>query len=290
MINFIKKHKKFVIVSSVIFAVLLTLIILVFTLFSLKSVSLNFKTETNYLTAEVQQEIVDEVHSQGIRSVLFVRKNNVISNLEKEFPYLKIINIETTYPSGFIIHCIEREELFAIESGDKVYYLDEEMKILRIEEGSFIKTATNAVLLNIADLNLNIQNAEEGQFINFGNSDNDAVSALANRIQSTLTSVLTAFEENNRNIAFVRANYESFKINLKLQSDSVEWFVWLTVTDNLGFKTEIVESNAELSEKIGIMLFVVGDLATNEPEKLLTHRLTIFKNISGDLNYLLENQ
>lgn len=287
MVNFIKRHKKLIILSSVIFAVLLSSIILTFTLFSLKSISLNFKTETNFLTAEIQEEIIDEINEQGISTVLFVNKKTLASKLEKDFPYLKIVNIETIYPSGFILHCVEREEFYAIESDNKSYYLDKEMKILKIEKENFIKTPTNAILLNIADLNLNIINAKEGQFLKLDNFETDVSSMLSKKIQTTLTSLLIAFEENNRNITIIRANYKSFKINLKLQKDNTEWYVWLTMTDNLNFQTEIVESNVELSEKIGIMINVINNLATNEPGKLLTHKLTIFKNLSGDLSYLL---
>lgn len=288
--GFIRRHKKFVIILSIIFIVLLTLIILTFTLFSLKSVSLELKTETNILNEEVQQDVIDEINSEGISTLLFFNKNKLISKLEKDFPYINIINIETVYPSSLVIHCAEREEFYAIESNDNVYYLDEELKILKIEEGIFEKTEYNAVLLNISDLNLNISNAEAGQFLSFGEQNADEMSEiLANNIQYILLNLLTTFEESNRNIAIVRANYQSFEINLKYQQadDNRIWFVSLSIIDNIGFETEIIEANDQLAYKMGVMFEVVNNLATDEPERLLNEKLTIFKNADDEISYVL---
>lgn len=290
MVDFFKKHKKFVIIFSIIFVVILTMIILIFTLFSLKNVSLNLKTETNVLNAEIQQEIIDAVNDEGISTVLFADKKLLISKLEKQFPYLKIINIETVIPSEFIIHCAEREEIYAIESNNEIYYLDEELKVLRIEEEMFTKTDSNAVLLNISDLNLNIETAEAGQFIKFNNENLDDASAiLANNAQETLVSLLTGFEKNNRDIAVVRSNFSSFKLNFKFQQvgDSRTWYTCLSIIHNTGFEAEIVESNDKLAEKIEIMLNKIDEISTTNPEDLLTMKLTVYKNSSGELVYLL---
>lgn len=286
--NFIKRHKKIVIITSVAFTIFLTAIILIFTLFSLKNITLDFKTETNILSSEIQQEIIYNIEEQGIATVLFADKNTIINRLEKEYPYLKIINIETVIPSNYIIHCAEREELYAIESVDKVYYLDEDMKILKIEEGTYTKTDSNAVLLNIADLNLNISDAEAGQFLTIGDLSEDASSILANNCQKTLTNILTAFEKNNRDIAIIRASYQSFALNMKYQEveDSRTWYVCLTIFNNLGFETEIVESNDRLAEKLEVMINRINYLSANSPEDLLGGRLTIYENSSGQIVYL----
>ena len=52
--KFIRRHKKLVIILSVLLALLITAIILVFTVFSLKEVELEFKTETLNITQEEQ--------------------------------------------------------------------------------------------------------------------------------------------------------------------------------------------------------------------------------------------
>lgn len=287
--NFIKNHKVLITISSIVFVVLLTAIILIFTLFSLKTVTLDFKTETNILSEDIQQEIMSDVSSEGISTVLFVDKDRLISNLEKDYPYLRIINIETIIPSGFVIHCAEREELYAIESEDKVYYLDEDMKILRVEEGTFTKTNSNAVLLNISDLDLNMSDAEAGQFLTLNATSTDTSSILANNSQVALVSLLTAFEENNRDIAVIRASYQSFTLNLKYQQveDTRTWYVCLSVVNNVGFKTEIVEANKKLAEKLEVMLNITSDLSSTSPETLITNKLTVYEDSSNQIVYLL---
>ena len=77
MKKFLGKHKKAVIICGVLLVVLLTAIILMFTLFKLKKVDVNLKTETNVLTAEVVEEIKSETLKQK-GSVLFFGKDKLI--------------------------------------------------------------------------------------------------------------------------------------------------------------------------------------------------------------------
>lgn len=292
-LNFLKNHKKLVAILSVVFIILITIIILIFTTFSLKEISINLKTETKNITQEVQEQIIQEVREEGFSTVLFADKEKLIRRLEKDFPYLKIVNIETVIPSSFVIHCLEREELYAIESNDKVFFLDEDLKVLRIKAGSFDLTESTAVLLNIADLELNLQTLEEGQFFRFNEVDGDDLSdILANNVQMTLTSLLTSFEENNRNISILRGGYSEVKINFdfKIDGENKIWYVCLSLIDNSNFETVIVESDKYLSEKIAVMLTIVNDLSENEPEKLLTHILIIERTPKGQFNYLLEGK
>lgn len=285
--EFIKKHKKFVIITSLILAVILTLIILIFTVFSLKDISLNFKTETNVLSEEVQENIIGALRDEGVSTVLFVSKDRIISDLEKKFPYLKIVNIETVFPSSFIVHCVEREEFYAIQSNEKVYYLDEDLKILKIEDGDFVNTASNAVLLDIADLNLNIIGAEEGQFLNFESQSEDNSAKLATYSQKVLTNLLTCFEQNNRDVAIVKSSYQSFTLNLKYQQvdDNRVWYVCLSIKHNLGLEFEIVESNEKLAEKLEIMINLIDGFSINNPDKLTSGKIVIYENSSNQIVY-----
>lgn len=271
-----------------IFVVVITAIILIFTLFSLKSVSLNLKTETNYLTEEVQQGIINQVKKEKIKTVLFADKSKLTKKLEKEFPYIKIINIEIIIPSSYVIHCIEREELYVIESNDKVFYLDEELKVLKIIEEEFIMTESSPILLNISDLEFNFENLEEGQFLNFNKKGKEVEDILSNYTQKTLTTLLNSFEQNNRNIAILRSSYKEVKIEFKYLDTSLS--VCLTLTDKYGFQTLIIDSNQDLPEKISVMIAAINELSTTNPEDLLNKNLIVFKNIDGELAYYLEDK
>ena len=291
-INFIKTHKKLTIILSVIFLLIITSIILIFTLFSLKEISLNFKTETQHITEEMQSDIINEIRKEGISTVLFTDKSKLIKRLEKEFPYIKIINIETVIPSTFVIHCIEREELYAIESQDKIFYLDEDLKVLKIGE-DILTDQSNVVLLNIANLELSLQNIELGQFLKFDEIKGEGLeNVLSKNVQKTLTSLLVSFKENNRNIAIFRSSYIEVRIDFDFRfnafGNNTIWYVCLSLIDNNGFQTVIVEPDNKLSEKVAVMITLVNEMATSDPEELLDNRLVIYENSEGEFIYLLE--
>ena len=130
--KFLRKHKKLIIVLSVIVALLITLIVLMFTLFSLKSVEIEFETGNKIITNEMQSQIISEIDLGG--TVFFKNKDEMTSKIEKKYPYVKVINIETILPNKFIIHIAERQEIYAITSLNRTCYLDNELKVLRIKQ------------------------------------------------------------------------------------------------------------------------------------------------------------
>lgn len=266
--------------------VVLTAIILMFTLFKLKKVDVQLKTETNVLTEEIIEEIKEDTLKQG-GSVLFVGKEKIIFNLEQKFPYLKIVNIETKIPNKFVIHCLEREEFFAIESQGKTYYLDEELKILRIKDGDFEKQENGAVLLKLEDLverengkienvylDLNLQNANEGQFVKLSETN----------IQKIAVSILSGFEANNRQLSTVRSLYNKFDVFYKAEviDEEILWHACLRLEDRSGYKIEIVDANENLAEKIGVMFEAIS---STKPQNLIGKTIVVYKNLNNQFVY-----
>lgn len=291
--EFVKKHKKALIISSVILTIIVVIIILMFTLFSLKSVELSFKTETLNITTEQAQQIKQETLSYG-GSVLFINKDKIVSELEKEFPYLKIVNIETQIPDKFVIHCAEREELFSIESNGKYYVLDEELKILSISNSpdeSLVSFEFEGIDYNeqtgqyfATKLNLNLSSAETGQFLTLGSSQS---SYFADKMQTISTSVLTAFEQNNRDISYVKSQFEQFEIFYRPEQVSETNYIWRTclrLVDRSGFEYQIVDADINLPEKISV-LYSALTAAANEPSLLEGKYLMVYQNANGDFAY-----
>lgn len=79
-------------------------------------------------------------------SVLIHGKNKYIKNLENYNPYIKVINIETVFPSSFVVHLAERQEVYAIEFEGGHYICDEELRVLRIDN-NYTSSTGNAMLL-----------------------------------------------------------------------------------------------------------------------------------------------
>ena len=154
--------KKILIVLSSVMAVIVLIVILSFTLFSLRTVELDYRTNKTYIT-ESDDEIIESGEIKMGGSVFFRNKNKYIEKIESKNPYIKVINIETVFPSKFVIHVAERQKVFAIEYNNQFYITDNEFKVLEITN-NYTSTQTNAMLLTgiqIAD-----ENYAVGQFMN----------------------------------------------------------------------------------------------------------------------------
>ncbi len=302
--QFIKKHKKFVIIFSILLVFITTLVVLMFTLFNLKKIDINFKTETKNLNIQIQNEIKQTTLNYG-GSVLFINKDKIIDELEKKFPYIKVVNIETVFPDKFVLHCVEREELFVIKSGNKYYILDEELKILRIEENYNsisgqpillkyqdikLNDSENPPQLEIINLDLNLQNAEVGQFLNISSST-ETGEYFTNKLQKISTTILNSFEKNNRDISYLRAKYKTFEIFYKpevISDESIAWRVCLRLKDYSNYICEIYDADDKLSKKLSVMDLALSDALLNDPSKLENSKLIIFENIYAEIAYLFE--
>lgn len=294
--KFLRRHKKMIIILSVLLALLITVVVLMFTLFSLKNVELNFKTETLNVTEEMKDEIQTEVLKTG-GSVLFVGKEKIIKDLEKKFPYIKIVNIETQIPNKFVVHCVEREELFAVQSQGKTYFLDEEFKILRIESSSYESQEGMPVVLEFENLmydesdpttikpytlELNLGSSEEGQFLTL-KSSSEAGAYFAEKLELISKSILMSFEENNRGIADVRSMYKKFKIFYyeEVVETSSYWHLCLRIVSKDGYVCEIRDADKYLTEKFQIMFQAFSEVQKENLTYLNNSKLIVYKHGSN---------
>lgn len=295
--KFLRKHKKATIICSIVLVLLIVLVILMFTVFSLKEVEVELKTETTNLTEEVVSEIKNETLKTG-GSVLFLGKEKLISRLEKQFPYLKIVNIETQIPNKLVIHAAEREEFFAVNSGEKSYFLDEKLKILRVENSIYSKQENGAVLLSFGSvfvddegrayaegIDLQLDGAEAGQTLSIGNS-NEEEDYFSKKLETISLSILTAFEENGLQIQDVRSRFQSFEVFFKpVESVGlISWQSCLKIVDSANFEAQIVLADSNLTEKIATYNQAIS-AASKNPELLVNKVLYIFKNSGGEFAY-----
>ena len=86
-------------------------------------------TSKNYLKDVKDFQIVDDVVLG--ESIFLVDKDKISSTLEKKYPYLRVVGLETKFPNKIVVHAAERESLFAIKNSKGNYIiLDEYGKVL----------------------------------------------------------------------------------------------------------------------------------------------------------------
>lgn len=128
------KSKRLIVVLCVL-AVLTVLIVINSTLFTLQNISVNWLTTKCELTGVKDYDIIDNVSKGG--SIFLVDKDEISGMLEKKYPYLNVVSIETKFPNKIVIHSAERETLYAIKLSDSQYaVLDEKGKVLSLENDS----------------------------------------------------------------------------------------------------------------------------------------------------------
>lgn len=125
----------------------MVLVVLSSAVFALSSVEVNFVYSSPSLES-IKDEIIEGGEFAYGTNVLFLKKSPYINRLEKNFPYLKVLNLETKFPNKLVINCEERQEFFAVKLSDNSYaIIDEDYKILD-KTSSFVSTLDNAIMLD----------------------------------------------------------------------------------------------------------------------------------------------
>ena len=148
--NSLKKKKTMIISSSIIVGVLALIILLSFTVFVVKNVRVDIRSSTQNFTVS-EEEIIESSGIKNNSCVFFQKKSKNISKLEKKYPYIKVVNIETAFPSKIILHIVERSEVYCFEYKGKFLICDNELKVLRIED-EFSSEQDNAILVKGVDI------------------------------------------------------------------------------------------------------------------------------------------
>ena len=146
-------------IAVIVLAVLTLIIVLASTVFAVGSVRLIWYNTPNGTLASLTNENI--LKSSGVQgnSVFLLDRDKAIENIEKEYPRLRVIDIEICWPNIMNVHAIERQEVYAVRIGDKYAITDEYLKILDIVP-TYTSTNINPVVLEIPDLDDNYQKGD----------------------------------------------------------------------------------------------------------------------------------
>lgn len=159
------KTKRLVILLSI-FALIITIVVLSSTLFSLSKVEVAFVEVPTNFSIKDSQQIIDSGEFNYKQSIFLVKKSKHISKIEEDFPTLKVVNIESKFPNKLVIQVIERQEYLALYNLgiEKYYVVDEDMKILRIVDNPLAVSNIAKCMISQSLSNYNV-----GEFIAFDN-------------------------------------------------------------------------------------------------------------------------
>ncbi len=243
-----KKNKSLFVILSIL-VVLVLVIILSSTIFCLKNVKLNFMNITTKLTNQ-NEEIISSGNFKFNQSIFFVNKEKYRQTLEKNNPYLKVVNIETIFPSTIVINAVEREELFATKSyvgGEFAGYLiyDDELKVLNVDK-KYENNKLNAINLEISGVNAD--SVSVGEKLNF--EQNNLIEGLANELYGY---------DNNPSI--LRAIFEKITLNYSSNDD-------VLILMRSGTEILIKGSSVKLGDKFRLALSTYNKISDKQNSKI----------------------
>ena len=109
------KNKRLLILLIAFFgvAIVVTLGSTLFTV-NANNIEVNWTTTRNQLRDVTDEAIIEGAQMRGFESIFFVNKTRYVENLEQNFPYIKVLSIETVFPNRLVFHVGEREALYAL--------------------------------------------------------------------------------------------------------------------------------------------------------------------------------
>ena len=176
------KSKKLVVMLSIL-AFLTVLIVLNSTLFTLQTVNVNWLTTKYELSGLKDDDITNNV-LKG-ESIFLLNKQNIADKLEKEYPYLRVVSIETKFPNKIVIHSAEREGMFAVDLGAGEFAIIDGLgKVLRFATDNIFvgnDLGTKPIRLIFNEGSLNHDNFVVGEAVK-----HDKIVTIVNQLSTTL--------------------------------------------------------------------------------------------------------
>lgn len=247
-----KKRVQLICLSVLIF--LAIFVVLSSAIFSFSNASVD------YLTTQINTSINSEnaLKNSGLKygkSIFFLNKKSAQNLLEKNNPYIKVVNIETVFPNSIIFHVAERQEMFAIKYENKYLIIDNEGKILNIKD-NFVNNAQSAILLE----NYKVNNTTSQTQNDAGESENKVEYSAGDFIKNntflkqlaiTLQEWKLSFRELKAHIISISINGDDLLLNMRC-----------------GLTIKVFHFNSNLSNKINLA-FSVYDKAEDIENKTL---------------------
>lgn len=253
--KFNMKKKSLIVMLSILCFIVLV-VVLSSTIFSLKNVNLIFYSNTIKLTNS--EEIINSGNFKYNQSIFFLNKQNYINNLERNNPYLKVLNIETNFPNILTINAIERNEMFVVKTYQENTFknyaiLDDEFKILTTSS-TFVNSNQNPILVSIDGYNYTSKNA--GEFL---------INVEYDKYLQIISNELLAY---NNNVLLLKANFAEIHLDFENKNN-------VLIKMHSGVEILLKDYTNRLESKFHLALSYYNSCSDTKKEQ---GRITVFEN------------
>ena len=266
------KKKKLIISLSVVFGCIALMLILFWTMFGLSKVVVSIDSTTINLKGLSQEEIVDAGKFDKGESVLFAGKEKYVKNIEqfaaedKRFAYVKVVNIETVFPNKYVVHIVEREELYAIQHGEQYLICDRDLRVLKI-----VDTLMFEDCIVVENMQIFNENIKEGMFLKAK--------------QQSLSKLCSAMLANNRDVSVQLAKFEKITFEDYVDDFTNKEYVQMTLQTAQGRKFVVKNIDFALKQKVQKMFAVEAQLFDSEVDE--QGRLL---DVEGKVRFVVQNE
>ena len=218
-------NKQFTLIIILILSI--AMIVTLAFIFRVNTVELNFLVaSTRYSDEQSVKEIINDCQIKKGNSVFLLKKEAAIEQLEVDYPYLDVINIEVIFPNSVRIHSVERIECYALKLTNNSYAIcDKDLKVLR-----FSNTPEDMVLIKDG-----FNTAQIGEYISYENSN-------------FYTELIKEFEKMNQNSTSVKFLLKDIELKT-VYGDEGNEYNFKILTD-CGISIEIQNISTSFSDKI----------------------------------------
>lgn len=237
------KSKRLIILISV-FVFIALIVVLGSTVFTLKSVEIDWTTTRAELINKTDEQILDDIELPMGESIFLIQKQEIINKIEKNNPYIQVLNIETVAPDKLKVYSAERESLYAIKIDSNNYaVVDKELKVLKFisaVELSSLSIENKPVLLSVTQsgLTLTQNNFEIGTKANIEN------------LTEILTKLTYSLQSAKYNSLAIRGFISNISINLNADKT-----ITIKTRYGINIKIEGIDDN-NLTDKLLLGLSV----------------------------------
>lgn len=220
------KNKRLVILLSVLMLCAVA-VVLTSTLFTMKSVSINWLTQTYTFKHVSDVTLLDSASLPYGESIFMINKDKIKADFEKANPYLKVVSIETKFPNKLVMHTAERTEVFAIKLSDSEYaIIDDECKVLKMATEAYFSSdpsAANPIKVMVENFNLSKDAFVVGETLH------------SNRIVDIIENVAYSLKEADYDATTSKGIFENVSIEVKGEKANAviktKWGLYINITD-----------------------------------------------------------